>query len=107
VFGDTWWFNLYTREWAAGTVGAGAAPVASNLPVAAPEGVGAVAFGGRSGTGSVLGRLYTFDPAVGWTESEFPRSVLPATLVTHPSAQAKTVVGTREGYLGPMMRANV
>ena len=68
VLGDTWWFNLYTREWAVATAGAGAAPAASHLQVAAPEGAGAVAFGGRSGGGAALGRLYTFDPAAGWSE---------------------------------------
>jgi hypothetical protein len=70
VLGDTWLLNLYTREWSVAANGAGGGPRASHIPAAAPEGAAAVAFGGRSAAGASLGRLYTFDPAGGWTEGE-------------------------------------
>ncbi len=70
MLGDTWLLNLYTREWSVAANGGGAGPHASHIAAAASEGAAAVAFGGRSAAGSGLGRLYTFDPAGGWTEGE-------------------------------------
>ncbi len=74
VLGNTWLLNLYTREWSVAANGAGAGPRASHIPVAASEDTATVAFGGRSSAGAGLGRLYTFDPTVGWTESKPPSS---------------------------------
>jgi len=80
VLGDTWQFDLFTKEWHQKASSA-AVPIMSNLAInPLDNSAKAISFGGRDSSGNPSGRLYTFSAskATDSWERVYPAGVRPS-----------------------------